>query len=100
MMKYRNPMTFLLIIAAGFIGLAILNSRMDYVPTGTFAADYYYLPLREYVDPADQYEMEVTVINLWNAKRRRDNTLKFALHLVPMVCILISLYCLWKPDKS
>ncbi|QDV61045.1 hypothetical protein [Crateriforma conspicua] len=58
--------------------------------TGTFHADYYYLPLREYVDADRQYEMEAMVIERYNAASRRSASISLVALGTVLLCVTLA----------
>lgn len=101
MFKPRTLIVLLLVVALGFSVLTLIISLTDTLPMGTFHADSYYLPLREYVEPSRQREMESMIIKLYNDHNQRKNSASFILHTIPVACLFLSLVILnWFPETG
>jgi hypothetical protein len=81
----------LLVIAIAIIGLSLCLSLIASAGTGTFHADYYYLPLHEFVEPPRRDAMESRVIELFNAQQRRQATISFVCHSVCLASLVAAL---------
>ena len=60
------------------------------VRTGAFHADYYYLPIREFVPASQQDAMERLVIDRYNAAQRRASVLQLCVLVPQLTFILIA----------
>lgn len=58
--------------------------------SGTFHADYYYLPLAEFVDADRRHEMEELVIDRYNISERRSAFLMLAGLCPAFACVLVA----------
>ena len=65
-------------------------SMVAFSGTGTFHADSYYLPLREFVASSQQDAMETRVIELYNAQQRRMATRSIARDGVTLACLVMA----------
>ena len=79
------PRAFLT-IAIALLAFMIFYQLYRLQGTGTFHADYYYLPLREFVDADRHDEMEQMVIGRYNAASKRSA-------VVSLVALGIVLFC-------
>ncbi len=101
MFKPRILIVLLLVVALGFSLLTLIISLTETLPMGTFSADYYYLPLHEYVEPSRRREMEEMIIKLYNDQNQRKNSVLFFLHTIPVACLFLSLVILnWFPETG
>ena len=100
MSKSRSTILVLLMAAFAFNGLAMLFSWVNTQPMGLFLADTYYLPLRKYVPPDQQYAMESEVIKIFNEQRSRNSSLPIYLNAIPTLCILVCLVLIMRSSPS
>lgn len=85
--------------AAICICLSLISAIVNSMPAGTLTADYYYLSMREFVEPEHHHDMETMLIELYNAKYSRLNNITWLMHLTPLTCILLAQWQLFKISK-
>jgi hypothetical protein len=78
----------LLVIPIVIIGLSLFLSMFALMGTGTFHADSYYLPLREFVAQPQRDAMESKVIEIYNAHERAIASIWMIRDAVCLVCLL------------
>jgi hypothetical protein len=79
-----------LTIAIVLLAFMILFQLYQLQGTGTFHADYYYLPLREFVDSDRQYEMEAMVIDRYNAASKRSAVFALVVLGIVLSCVIVA----------
>ena len=79
-------------------GLGLFVNVLGVLPMGTFQADYYYLPLREFVPEEKHRAMEERVIALYDAHARRIAMLGVVAFMSQLV--LLSVVRRWGFTKS
>lgn len=57
---------------------------------GALQADYYYLPLHEFVDADRQHEMEEMVIDRYNAASRRSAMASLVALSIVLSCVILA----------
>ncbi len=76
--------------AATVTGLGWMVSLYMMTGTGTFHADSYYIPLREFVAEDRQRVLEDAVVDLYNTSQFGTGLLLFSVFTFQMVCILFA----------
>ncbi len=79
----------LLAVLMTVTSLSLCLSIYSSMGNGTFHADYYYLPLREFVATGQQDAMETKVIELYDDKQRRLARLPIARDGLCLACLVI-----------
>jgi hypothetical protein len=85
------PRSFLT-IAIVLLAFMLLFQLYRLQGTGTFHADYYYLPLREFVDADRRDEMEAIVIDRYNAASKRSAVIALVALGTVLSCVILA-YC-------
>ncbi|MFO7904300.1 MAG: hypothetical protein ACQESR_08335 [Planctomycetota bacterium] len=80
----------LLKIAIGMLVFMILFQLYRLQGTGTFHADYYYLPLREFVDTDRHSEMEMMVIDQYNTASKRSARVSLLALGIVLCCVALA----------
>jgi hypothetical protein len=88
MATHMRLFRILLIVPIALIGLSFLVSLLTLPGTGTFHADSYYLPLREFVAEPQRKEMESKVIEIYNSQQRTRTIMLLARDGVCLVCLV------------
>lgn len=89
-MKYLGLIKSLLLIPIVILGLSLLISLFASMGPGTFHADYYYLPLRDFVPSPQRDAMEEKVIDLFNAKQQRVAVLTLIRDALCLACLVLA----------
>ena len=79
-----------LTIAIVLLAFMVLFQIYRLQGTGMFHADYYYLPLREFVDADRQYEMEAMVIDRYNAASKRSAVISLVVLGIVLSCVILA----------
>lgn len=89
MTTFSRLAKILLAVLITITSLSLFLSLISFAGTGTFVADYYYLPLREFVVPELQDAMETKVIALCNAQQLRFAALTTIRDALCLGCLVI-----------
>lgn len=90
----------ILIIPTALLVLSFIMSLYMSAGTGTFHADYYYLPLRDFVAAPQRGAMETKVIELWNAQQTRSAIFALIRDGVCIVCLLAARVVLTQAETT
>lgn len=82
----RAPLT----IAIALLAFMIVFQLFRLQGPGTFQADYYYMPLREFVDADRQHEMEEMVIDRYNAASKRSAVVSLVALGMVLSCVILA----------
>lgn len=80
--------------------IGLLFSVLGLLPMGIFLADYYYLPLREFVPEANRRAMEDRVIALYDAQAHRRAMIGVVAFLSQIVLLSVALRWALKDCKG